>query len=99
MDVIKLVALVFGASGFWKLVEVLINLGMNKRLKRAETKNLYAQANGQIIANWQGWSEKLETRVKELEAKVGELETLIGQLKRRNKLLESELQEIKKSQI
>ena len=102
--------LILGATGFWKLVEILLKLRIDKRLKKAETSNLFAQANSQIVDNWVGWSQKLEQRVKELEGynmemrqtidkqrnRINELEKHIGSLEKCNKELTGKLEELKK---
>lgn len=110
MDILKLIAVIFGATGFWKLMEVLLRLRMDRKLQKAETSNLYVQANSQIVDNWVGWSQKLEQRVKELEGcntemkqtintqrkRINELEKHIGSLEKRNKELTGKLEELKR---
>lgn len=88
MDILKLIAIIFGATGFWKLVEILLKLRIDKKLKKAETSSLYAQANTQIVENWVGWSQKLESRVKELEGYNTEMRATIT--KQRNRITELE---------
>jgi len=110
MEIVKLITLILGATGFWKLLEIFVKLRSDKKLKKAETDNLYAQANHKIIENWVGWSQKLEQRVKELEnsntkmqqtinkqkAHICTLETRIDHLEIRNKELTTSLEELKK---
>jgi uncharacterized coiled-coil protein SlyX len=110
MEFAKLIAVILGATGFWKLVEILLKLRIDKRLKKAETTNLFAQANSQIVDNWVGWSQKLEQRVKELEGyntemrqtidkqrnRINELEKHVGSLEKCNKELTGKLEELKK---
>ena len=69
MDVLKIVAIVLGATGFWKLIEVLLQLGMQKKLKNAEIRNLNIQANSLVVENYKLWSENMEKRLKQLESK------------------------------
>jgi len=69
MDLLKILAIVLGATGFWKLVEVLLQYGMQKRLKNAEIRNLNIQANSLVIDNYKLWSENMEKRLKQLESK------------------------------
>lgn len=69
MDIIKVIAIVLGATGFWKLIEVLLQYGMQKRLKNAEIRNLNIQANSLVIENYKLWSENMEKRLKQLESK------------------------------
>ena len=88
MDLIKLIAIIFGATGFWKLIEILLKFRIDKKLKKAETSNLYAQANAQVVDNWVGWSQKLEGRVKELEGYNTEMRDIIS--KQRNRITELE---------
>jgi len=110
MDILQLIAVILGATGFWKLIEILLRLRMDRKLKKAETSNLFAQAGSQIVDNWVGWSQKLEQRVKELEGyntemrqiidkqrnRINELEKHIGSLEKRNKELTGKLDELKK---
>lgn len=69
MDALKIVAIVLGATGFWKLIEVLLQLGMQKKLKNAEIRNLNIQANSLVVENYKLWSENMEKRLKQLESK------------------------------
>ncbi len=106
MDIIKLIAVIFGATGFWKLIEIVLKIRTDKKLKKAETSNLYAQANSQIVENWVGWSQKLEKRVAELEGnntkmrltitkqriRIGELEKHVTNLEKCNKELKNKLE-------
>ena len=110
MEILKLIAIILGATGFWKLLEILLKLRIDKRLKKAETSNLYAQANSQIVDNWVGWSQKLEARVKELEGyntemrltikkqrdRINELEKHVGSLERCNRELTGKLEALNK---
>lgn len=110
MEIIKLITLILGATGFWRLVEILVKRHGDKKLKKAETNNLYAQANNQIIENWVGWSQKLEQRVKELEnsntemkqtideqkTHIQTLQTRIEHIENRNQELITSLEELKK---
>ncbi|MEO9870343.1 MAG: hypothetical protein ABJQ69_03510 [Ekhidna sp.] len=90
LEVIKLVGIILGANGLWKLIEALLQLRSGRRQKSAETSNLYVQANSQVVENWREWSKKLEDRIEELEMHVGKLQ-------KRNTELESELEELKNS--
>jgi len=69
MELYKILAIVLGATGFWKLIELLLQYGVQKRLKNAEIRNLNAQANSLVIDNYKLWSENMEKRLKELESK------------------------------
>ncbi|MEN8816841.1 MAG: hypothetical protein ABF274_08245 [Nonlabens sp.] len=69
MDLIKILAILLGATGFWKLIEVLLQYGMQKRLKSAEIRNLNVQANSLVVENYKLWSENMEKRLKQLESK------------------------------
>ncbi|MDN3492789.1 hypothetical protein [Winogradskyella bathintestinalis] len=69
MDLIKILAIVLGATGFWKLIEMLLQYGMQKRLKSAEIRNLNVQANSLVVENYKLWSENMEKRLKQLESK------------------------------
>jgi predicted RNase H-like nuclease (RuvC/YqgF family) len=110
MDIIKLIAIIFGATGFWKIIEIILNIRIDKKLKNAETSNLYAQANSQIVENWVEWSQRLEKRVGELEGnntemkltitkqrkRISELEKHVVNLEERNKELTNKLELLKK---
>ena len=63
MDLIKILAIVLGATGFWKLIEVLLQYGTQRRLKSAEIRNLNVQANSLVVENY------MEKRLKQLESK------------------------------
>jgi uncharacterized coiled-coil protein SlyX len=69
MDLIKILAIVLGATGFWKLIEVLLQYGTQRRLKSAEIRNLNVQANSLVVENYKLWSENMEKRLKQLESK------------------------------
>lgn len=69
MNALKIVAIVLGATGFWKLIEVLLQFGMQKKLKNAEIRNLNIQANSLVVENYKLWSENMEKRLKQLESK------------------------------
>ena len=67
MDYLKLIAALFGATGFWKLIEILLKIKADKKKQSAEIINLQAQTEKIIVENWIAWSQTLEKRVKELE--------------------------------
>ena len=103
MDVMKIAVIILGATGFWKIVELLIKFKFEQRLKKAEIRSLDIQANNQIVENWVQWSEKMEKRICELEAKNKELiETISNQRKRITDLnkyvgqLEGEIKDLRK---
>lgn len=111
MEILKFIVAILGATGFWKLLEVLMRLQLDKKMKKAEASSIYAQAGSQIIDNWVAWSQKLETRVKELEGnnqemrltidkqrnRIGELEKLVANLKTYNQELTTKLELLKRS--
>ncbi len=66
MDNIKLIAIIFGATGFWKFIEVLLKLRLDKKRTKAEAHQIFEQANTQILGNWVAWSQKLEEKVRVL---------------------------------
>lgn len=80
MDYIKLIAVLFSATGFWKLVELLIRFRSDNRKQAAEIRNLNAQAEKLTSENWIEWSKTLEKRVKELEAVAEENKELKKQI-------------------
>lgn len=69
MELYKILAIVLGATGFWKLVELILQYGAQKRFKNAEIRNLNVQANSLVIENYKLWSENMEKRLKQLESK------------------------------
>ncbi len=87
---IKLAGIIFGATGVWKVIELLFKTLLEKRLKSAETKNLNVQAEAQIVGNWINWSQHLEQRVKELEAVADENRKLKEKLESQRKMIESQ---------
>lgn len=90
LEVVKLVAVILGANGLWKVIEALLKLRSDRKQKRAEASHLYAQANSQVVGNWMEWSKKLEERIDDLEKHVEKLQ-------KRNKELEGELEELRNS--
>lgn len=110
MTILQIFGAVLGASGVWKVVEILIQFRMQKRLKKAEINNLNAQANSLVVENYKLWTENMDRRIKELESKnvsqrkrIGKLEsknaemsqTIIKQRERINEL-EAEIKKYKK---
>lgn len=105
MDVLKLLAIVLGATGFWKLIEILLQYGMHKRLKNAEIRNLNIQANSLVVENYKLWSENMEKRLKQLESKnalmnktITKQRDRITELERYVDQLETEIKLYKKQQ-
>ncbi|WP_246040934.1 hypothetical protein [Flavivirga rizhaonensis] len=99
----KIAVIILGATGFWKIIELLIKFRFEQRLKKAEIRSLDIQANSQVVENWVQWSEKMEKRISELEAKNKELMVTIGNQRKRitdlNKYvgqLEKEINDFKK---
>lgn len=85
----EMITIILSCTGIWKVVEILIKAKFDKRLRIAETKNLTAQAEGQIVGNWIDWSRHLEQQVKELENKVDELNLVLDEnieLEKKDKL-------------
>lgn len=77
MEIWKLITIIVGASGFWKVLDLLIKYRSDKKLKVAETNNLYASAQNSIVGNWVQWSQTLEKRVKESEEHAAAMEEII----------------------
>lgn len=91
MDYIKLIAILFSATGFWKLVELVIRFRSDNKKQSAEIRNLNAQAEKQISENWIQWSQALEKRVKELETVAEENKELEKQIEsQRERIVELE---------
>lgn len=91
METISVVAVVLGATGFWRLVEMLLE----RRKYKAEVNHLNAQINSQIITNWVSWSKKLEDRVNELEGKNKEMARTIDRQREKIQGLESQVIQLK----
>ena len=91
MEIWKLIPIIIGAGGFWKLVEIFTKSRMEKKLKSAETSNLYAQANSSILNNWVQWSQKLEKRVKESEDHTTAMKEIIEKQRKQIKCLEQKV--------
>ncbi|MBI3520607.1 MAG: hypothetical protein HY062_14810 [Bacteroidetes bacterium] len=99
MEYLKLIAILFSATGFWKLIELLVKFRSDNRKQAAEIKNLNAQAEKQISDNWIQWSQTLEKRVKELEAVAEENKELKKQIEsQRSRIgeLESKVEKVEK---
>ncbi len=99
MDYLKLIAILFSATGFWKLIELLLKYRAEARKQSAEIRNLDAQSEKQISDNWIQWSQMLEKRVKELETVAEEnkeLKRQIEQQRRRIGELESKVERVEK---
>lgn len=102
MDYIKLIAILFSATGFWKLVEIIVKFRSNKRKQYAEIINLNAQSEKHMVDNWVQWSQKLEKRVKELEAVAEENHGLKKQIEsQRNRIceLEGKVERVEKENV
>ncbi len=92
----KLISLVLGATGLWKLAEVVIKALVDKTHRKAATKKLHIETESQILDNWIQWSRHQDQKIKELELKLDavrkENSALMVQLKilqdKMNKLLE-----------
>lgn len=97
MDTTKLIAIIFGATGFWKLIEVLLKLRLDKKRTKAETHQLFEQANTQILGNWVAWSQKLEQEVRALEKENLELEEKMTIQQNRIIILERQVNELKQT--
>ena len=85
MEMIKLIAIILGATGFWKLLEFLIKLWTDKKKQLAEIRNIQAQTESHIVDNWKQWAEALERRVHELETVAQENKELKNQIENQRK--------------
>ena len=88
MTVLQIFGVVFGATGFWKLIEILLQFKIQKRLKNAEINNLNTQANSLVVDNYKLWTENMDRRIKELEKKNALMELTIDELKNKNAKME-----------
>ena len=89
MTILQIFGIVFSATGFWKLVEILLQLRIQKRLKNAEINNLNAQANSLVVENYKLWTDKMERRLKEVESKNESMNLIITKQRERITKLES----------
>ncbi|MFC4636483.1 hypothetical protein ACFO3O_21435 [Dokdonia ponticola] len=88
MDIAKIIIVIFSATGFWKLIELLVQFKGQNRLKDAEIHNLQVQGNSLIIENYKMWSENMEKRLKELEDKNTEMTEIITEQRKKIEKLE-----------
>ena len=95
--------LVLGATGFWKLIDLVLKYRTDKRLKNAEIENINASTEKQIIDNWVTWAQNLEVRLKNsddlnerLYKKIECLEKKMKEVVKKNKELIAEITELKK---
>ncbi len=95
IDILKLVGVVFGATGFWKALEILFQYKIQKQYKKAEIRNLNVQANDIILENWVQWSEKMEKRIEKLENENEQMNLTIIKQKERINELEEEIYQYK----
>lgn len=86
----QVVTLALGTTGLWKVIEILLKIRTERKVREAETKNLNVQAEGQIVGNWIQWSQHLEQRVKELEAVAEDNRKLMGKVESQRKMIDSQ---------
>lgn len=99
MEILQLIAGLFGATGLWRLLEFLFKLYSERRKQSAEIRNLHAQTETNIVSNWIQWSQTLEKRVKELETVAEENKELKKQIdsqRRRIVELEGKVEKVEK---
>ena len=77
-------------AGFWKLIEVLIKLPLDKRYRQAEINHLQVDTGTQIIANWEKWTKELKESNEQLKKSNEQLKQSNLQFKQAN----DELKEI-----
>ncbi len=94
MEIWKLITVMVGASGFWRIVDVLIKYRSDRTLKAAETNNLNASAEHNIIRNWIEWSQTLEKRVKEAEEQSHQMESIFEKQRKRIYSLEQKVEKL-----
>lgn len=85
MNYLELIAIIFSATGLWKIIEVIIKLRPEKRMQLAEIKKLNVQSEKQIIENWMQWTQVLEKRINELEIVARENKALKLQIENQRK--------------
>lgn len=94
MEYLKLAGIVIGASAFWKALEALLNFGLQKKLKKAELRNLNTETNEKVIGNWIAWSDKMEGRIQELEKNNKEMKKTITEQRGRINSLKIYIEEL-----
>lgn len=109
VEMYKLIAVVLGATGFWKGVEIFFRWFTERKLKVAEERNLNLQAESKVLDNWMGWSQALEKRVRDFESqknvlerlvrnqrrRIGELERKVCDMEKQNRILQEALDNLK----
>lgn len=95
--IIKIAVVVLGATGFWKLIEVLLQHKADRKLKSAEARNLNQQASSLVVENWVQWSEKMEQRLAELESKNRELTQIITRQREQIETLKEYVDQLEKT--
>jgi len=88
MSLLHVFGVVLGASGVWKVVEIIIQHKMQKRLRNAEINNLNTQANSLVVENYKLWTDKMERRLKEVESKNDSMNLTIIKQRDRINILE-----------
>lgn len=96
MEIWKLITIVLGAGGFWRLLDVLVKYKAERKLKAAEAGNLYASAQNSIVSNWVQWSQTLEKRVKESERHTASMEGIIDKQREQIRKLEEKVAEMER---
>ena len=96
MEIWKLITIIVGASGFWKVLDLLIKYRSDKKLKSAEANNLYASAQNSIVGNWVQWSQTLEKRVKVSEEHTAAMEEIIEKQRGQIRCLERKVAQMEK---
>ncbi|TSE07901.1 hypothetical protein [Aquimarina algiphila] len=94
MEYLKLAGIFIGASAFWKALEALLHFGLQKKLKKAELRNLNAETNEKVIGNWIAWSDKMEERIQGLEKNNKEMKQTITKQRERINDLEVYIEEL-----
>ncbi len=97
MEYLKLAGIFIGASAFWKAIEALLHFGVQKKLKKAEVRNLNEQANEKVIGKWIVWSEKMEARIDEVEKDNKEMKQIVISQRTRINDLEKNNKEMKQT--
>jgi len=87
MEYLKLAGIVLGSTALWETVKYALQYRIQRKLKKAEIRNLHAEADEKVIGNWIQWSDKMEERIQELEKNNKEMkQTIIKQRERINDL-------------
>ncbi|WP_299243022.1 hypothetical protein [uncultured Aquimarina sp.] len=89
MEYLNLAGVVIGSSVLTETVKYFLQYRTQKKLRKAEIRNLNAEADERVISNWIQWSDKMEQRIQELEKNNQEMKAII--IKQRERINDLEV--------